>query len=237
MLLAIDAGNTRIKWGLHNGQSWLYRNHLAYENISELTMYVHQASHIIVSNVAGPAVAKAITQVLHGRAVHTLQAADYQCGVSNHYQLADQLGSDRWAALIAAHHHGAGTALVVTAGTALTVDALHVGEFLGGVIVPGYQLMRTALVQHTAQLKVTTGLFSNLPINTADAITSGCQLALAGTVERMAHTLQQHTGSMIQVWLSGGDAPILMPHLSLPVHLEDNLVLDGLRLIAQEVYA
>ena len=117
------------------------------------------------------------------------------------------------------------------------MDALHEGEFLGGVIVPGYQLMRTALVHNTAQLKEHAGLFSSFPTNTADAIISGCQLALVGTIEHMAHTLHQSTGRIIQVWLSGGDAQILMPHLSLPTHLEDNLVLDGLLLIAQEVYA
>ena len=234
-LLAIDAGNTRIKWGLHDGQQWQQRGYLAHDEIGLLPTHVASADHIIVSNVAGAAVGLAIAASFP--AAITIHATTRQCGVSNHYEQPSQLGSDRWAALIAAHQLGAGTALIVGAGTALTVDALHAGEFLGGIIAPGYQLMRSALTQNTAQLNVDTGAFTRFPDNTADAITSGCQLALIGAIEHMAATLQQRTQQPVQIWLNGGDADLLAPHLSLPVRLEDNLVLTGLHIIAQEVFA
>lgn len=234
-LLAIDAGNTRIKWGLHDGQQWQQRGYLAHDEISLLPTYATSADHIIVSNVAGATVGLAIAATFP--AAITIHATIRQCEVSNHYEQPSQLGSDRWAALIAAHQLGARTALIVSAGTALTVDALHAGEFLGGIIAPGYQLMRSALTQNTAQLNVGTGTFANFPGNTTDAITSGCQLALTGAIEHMATTLQQRTQHPVQIWLNGGDADILAPHLSLPVRLEDNLVLTGLHIIAQEVFA
>lgn len=236
-LLAIDAGNTRIKWGLHDGRQWLQRGHLARDEIGLLPALAPAADRIIVSNVAGKAVATAIAQAFPASIVHIIHATRQQCGVSNHYDHAEQLGSDRWAALIAAHRLGACTALVVTAGTALTVDALHAGEFLGGLIAPGYQLMRTALAQNTAQLNIDAGQFNAFPTNTADAIASGCQLALSGAIQQMAAILQQRTQQPVHIWLNGGDAEMLLPHLSLPVHLEENLVLTGLHIIAQEVFA
>jgi type III pantothenate kinase len=237
-LLAIDAGNTRIKWGLHDGQQWLQRGHIAHNEIAQLpALIATPADRIIISNVAGPAIATAIAQAFHDRTMHIVRATEQQLGVSNGYDTAAQLGSDRWAALIAAHRLGAGTAIIATAGTALTVDTLHDGQFLGGIIVPGYQLMLTALTDNTAQLATTPGAFNPLPTNTADAIASGCRLALIGAIERMAATLQQRTQQPVHVWLNGGDAQILIPHLSLPVRLEDNLVLIGLNIIAQEVFA
>ncbi|WP_255377116.1 type III pantothenate kinase [Sulfuriferula sp. AH1] len=134
-LLAIDAGNTRIKWGLHDGRQWLQRGHLAHNEIARLSTLA-VPDRIIVSNVAGAAVAAAIAQAFPAGLMHTIRSTTRQCGVSNHYKHPAQLGSDRWAALIGAHQLGARTALVVTAGTALTVDALHAGEFLGGLIAP-----------------------------------------------------------------------------------------------------
>lgn len=235
-LLAIDAGNTRIKWGLHDGRQWLRRGHLAHEEIASLPT-IATADRIIVSNVAGAAVAAAIAQAFPASLMHTIRSTARQCGVSNHYEHPAQLGSDRWAALIGAHQLGASAALVVTAGTALTVDALHTGEFLGGLIVPGYQLMRAALAQHTAQLSADNGEFRAFPTNTDDAISSGCQLALTGAIQQMAATLQPRVQQPVQIWLNGGDAEMLLPHLSLPTRLEDNLVLTGLHIIAQEVFA
>ena len=236
-LLAIDVGNTRIKWGIHDGQHWLQRGHITHNDIASLPITALAVDRVIISNVAGTAIDLAIAQAFPTSTIHTIHATARQCGVSNQYEHPHQLGSDRWAALIAAHQLGAGTALVVTAGTALTVDALHTGEFLGGIIVPGYLLMRAALAQNTAQLNAEIGIFNNFPLNTADAITSGCQLALVGAVERMATALQQRAQEAVQIWINGGDAEKLLPHLFLPTHLEDNLVLTGLHIIAQEVFA
>lgn len=236
-LLAIDAGNTRIKWGLHDGNLWLQRGYLAHDEFATLATFGPRTDHVIISNVASATVANAIAGLFPAHITHFLNASREQCGVSNHYAAPAQLGSDRWAALIAAHQLGARTALVVTAGTAITVDALHDGQFLGGAIAPGYQLMRSALTLGTAQLNVQPSLFSDFPDNTADAITTGCLLALSGVVQQMAATLQQHTQQAVSAWINGGDAELLIPHLSLPVRLEDNLVLTGLHFIAQEVFA
>ena len=109
----------------------------------------------------------------------------------------------------------------------MTVDALNSeGIFVGGVIVPGFMLMRNALASNTALLKLHDGHFSFFPDNTVDAMCSGALNALAGAVDRMLRYLNE-TGEEAMVLLSGGDAALLEPMLSIP-RVVDNLVLEGL---------
>ncbi|MEK6594529.1 MAG: type III pantothenate kinase, partial [Pseudomonadota bacterium] len=144
-----------------------------------------------------------------------------------------QLGADRWAALIGAWHRFHGPCLVVGAGTTVTVDALSgEGVFLGGLIIPGFELMRGSLARNTAQLKLQDGDFHYFPDNTANAIMSGAINALCGAVERMLGFMQETGEVMPCVVLSGGVAGLLADRLNARVEVVDNLVLEGLLSIA-----
>jgi type III pantothenate kinase len=157
-----------------------------------------------------------------------------QLGVTNGYRDARQLGSDRWAALVAAHAADKGDKLVVNAGTALTIDALTAdGHFLGGLIVPGPALMRRSLDRGTAGLRLTEGDFREFPTSTSEAITSGSVQACVGAIERMRGLMAARGHSTVRVLLSGGAAGELASHLPLPHGIHENLVLDGLVLIAR----
>jgi type III pantothenate kinase len=161
-----------------------------------------------------------------------------QCGVRNSYDDPAQLGCDRWAALIGARRLYAGPAVVVDAGTALTADALTGdGVFVGGIIVPGAELMRKALAEHTAALKPQPGKFSFFPDTTGDAIMSGAIDALAGAIERMARFLEEAGEPQPACVLSGGGAALIEPYLNLEVKVVDNLVLEGLLTIAREAHS
>jgi type III pantothenate kinase len=125
--------------------------------------------------------------------------------------------------------------VVANAGTTMTVDALSgEGVFLGGVIVPGLDLMRRALAAGTAQLPLLEGAFCYFPDNTADAIMSGAINALAGAIERMRGYLAQTGARDALVVLSGGSAPRILPQLNARCELVDNLVLEGLLEIAHD---
>ena len=167
-------------------------------------------------------------------AVRWIRSAAMQCGVRNGYARPAQLGCDRWAALIGAHRLHRGAAVVVNAGTALTADALTAdGVFVGGIIVPGAELMRSALARDTAGLRRQSGAFSFFPDNTGDAIMSGAINALCGAVERVARNLEDGGGQAPACVLSGGAAALIAPHLNLEVKVVDNLVLEGLAVIAR----
>lgn len=187
---------------------------------------------IVVVNVAGHAARRQLDGILpHQGATTWVAAKRHECGVTNGYGKPAQLGADRWAALIGAWSMFRGPCLVVAAGTATTVDVLRGdGTFAGGMILPGLELMKRSLAQNTAGLPMARGRFSAAPRNTADAIESGCLLAQTGAIERTFATMEPGATCV----LAGGAAPRIAPHLSIPVRLVDNLVLEGLVRMANE---
>jgi type III pantothenate kinase len=239
-LLAIDAGNTRIKWGLCDGGRWLSAGFVDTEDCARLSSRLDRVpQHIIISNVAGGEVEAGLLVQLSGagRRIHVIRSLGAQCGVKNSYRNPAQLGTDRWAALIGARRLGSGAKLVVVAGTAMTIDALTAeGVFLGGVIVPGLMLMRGALHANTAQLGVAPGQIDAFPKETGDAIASGAIQASVGAVMRLREALRAHVQAEPECIVSGGAASLLTPHLPFPAAIQDNLVLDGLVVIAKEIF-
>lgn len=233
-VLAIDAGNTRIKWGVHDGDRWLQQGALPTAEADRLPAALapwRAVERVIVANVAGERVAAALL-ALAAKPYWVVGRAE-QCGVRSGYAQPAQLGADRWAALIGARHLCAGPCVVVNAGTTMTVDALSSESiFLGGFIVPGFELMRRALAAHTAQLALGEGAFSFFPDTTGDAIASGALNALAGAVDRMCGYLVETGEGEPVVVLSGGNAGLLVPRLNGQPQLVDNLVLEGLVRIA-----
>lgn len=230
-ILAIDAGNTRIKWGLHDGEKWTGQGVLPTAESERLREVVTPAERAVVANVAGERVRETLAAALAATGAETewVVSRAEQCGVRSGYAEPAQLGPDRWAALIAARHLYAGPCVVVNAGTTMTVDALSAESiFLGGFIVPGYGLMRDALAGNTAHLALREGGFSFFPDNTGDAIASGALNALAGAVDRMCRYVVETGEDEPIVVLSGGNAALLEPLLNGRPQVVDNLVLEGL---------
>jgi type III pantothenate kinase len=237
-ILAVDAGNSRIKWGLHDGAAWITQSWVATGNprrIAEEWKKMPPPGVAIASNVAGKAVGYALQRAARplGVTVEFITSRAHQCGVRSSYDQPAQLGPDRWAALIGAWHLCGGPSVVVNAGTTLTADALSGdGVFLGGVIVAGVELMRDALARSTAGLGPEQGSYTYFPVTTADAIMSGAVNALAGAVERMQRFMREAGEAAPRVVLSGGAAPIVERALNGAAEVVDNLVLEGLLRIA-----
>lgn len=254
MKLLIDAGNTRIKWALvdsmaqfaqasdADGNEWLRNGILPVGQASELPGLFaasQDITQIWLSNVAGEKVAHHVREIGAGRPVqfHSIVAQKMQCGVRNGYSNTAQLGSDRWAALIAAWHLAQRKCLVVSCGTAITIDALSgQGEFLGGLIMPGVELMQHSLIAATDQLKSgqvkpEQGKYVPFPLNTADALFSGAIQAGCGAIQRQYALLEDDGAPVV---LSGGAAELLKENINLPLRVVDNLVLQGLLLISRE---
>jgi type III pantothenate kinase len=236
-ILAVDAGNTRVKWGVHDGAKWVGQGSIPTAESERLRDDFPRADRAIVANVAGERVREMLSAAFARTGVEAqwIVSAAEQCGVRSSYAEPARLGPDRWAALIAARDLHEGACVVVNAGTTMTVDALSADSiFLGGFIVPGYALMRETLAGSTAHLKLQDGAFSFFPDNTGDAIASGALNALAGAVDRMCqHVVETGDGEPLVV-LSGGNAALLKPRLNGRVQVVDNLVLEGLVRIGRE---
>lgn len=240
MILAVDAGNSRIKWAIHDRNVFIHEGGVALADLCLLERAWAQlpaVDSVVIANVAGEAV-RAGLQSLFTRwkaEPRWITATAAQCGVISRYDIPSQLGADRWAALIGARQQVSGSCLVVNAGTAMTVDALSAqGEFLGGIIVPGFALMHEALASNTAGLSSERGHFAKFPRNTRDAISSGAVQALCGAVDRMrAAMVANHDGEPVLL-IGGGAAEVVAQRLGGPVRIADKLVLQGLVQIAQE---
>ncbi len=240
----IDAGNTRIKWMLvEAGQPPIAASCLT-ATLSDPACWagvaMDEVAEVWLCNVAGEAAQHHIETlcVAHQLPLHIIQSQLEQCGVRNHYQQAAQLGADRWAALLAAWQQVQGACLVVNCGTATTIDALSArGDFLGGLILPGIELMQSSLLGATAQLRAQGGAACAFPQNTADAMYSGALQATSGAIQRQYALLHAPNASLL---VSGGAAAQLLPSLqalNVPLRVMDNLVLQGLLIMAEETGA
>ena len=238
-VLAIDSGNTRIKWGVHDERKWTATGAIDTASAGQLhesfrgALPAHRA---FATNVAGSSVQAAIESACRAASIPVtfIRGEASRLGVTTSYRDPAQLGADRWVALVAAHTARPGHKLVINAGTALTIDALAAdGRFLGGVIVPGPALMRRSLDRGTAALRETPGAVVEFPDNTADAIATGAAIAGAGAADRMAQAMAARGTPPGLIILSGGAAREIAPALRLPYEIHENLVLDGLQLIAR----
>lgn len=233
MILCLDCGNTRLKWGMRDDQRWLASGALAHADIPQLVAALSglpAPSRIVGCNVASEGQQAIIKSVL-GQPIQWIKAGAESCGVVNGYDDPQSLGADRWAALVGAHAMHCGNAVVVLAGTATTVDVLNAqGRFCGGLILPGISLMAESLAQGTARLPSAAGIYQPLPRNTRDAIASGAIHATLGAIERMYEQLAPDEPSICL--LSGGAAGFLQPYLRIPHRQVDNLVLEGLATMA-----
>jgi type III pantothenate kinase len=241
MILAIDAGNSRVKWGWHDGSGWtsvatvsLIEFAASSDHVNPFSVTHEDPQRIIISNVAGEGAHHLLvnwTSIFDAEPIW-LHAAAQRCGVTNQYERPEQLGPDRWAALIAARAVHSGPCLVVNSGTATTVDMLTAdGVFRGGAILPGVELMRFVLHEHTGKLPIQEGGYREAPRNTLDAIETGCRHAQAGAVERMYRVFRDLELNPLCI-VSGGAGRLLVDQLSMPRRYIENLVLDGLAHIA-----
>ena len=252
-LLALDVGNTRLKWALYEtpqpGAKLLAYGAEFLENIDKLAegtwSELPEPSHILGCIVAGDAIRRrVITQLEHWDASpQWVVASSAEAGLSNGYDHPTRLGADRWVAMIGARQRILARGerrpiVVVMVGTAVTVEAIDVhGKFLGGFIIPGHGIMLRALESGTAGLHVPTGDVVNFPTNTSDALTSGGTFAISGAVERMIQHLTQHCGNAPVCIMTGGAGWKMAPSMSVPFELVDSLIFDGLLEIAQTRFA
>ena len=242
--LAIDVGNTRLKWAQYAspqpGAGLLAHGAIFLEQIDNLAetewLALAPPASMLGSIVAGEGVKRRVEEQMEiwDIAPRWVVSSSHAAGVTNGYDHPNRLGTDRWVALIGARHRVLASgeprpALVVMVGTAVTVDALDAsGRFLGGLILPGFGLMLRALEMGTAGLKAPTGEVRDFPTNTSDALMSGGAHSIAGAVERMYRRLRKHSGQEPVLLMSGGAAVKLAPITDLAFETIDTLIFEGL---------
>lgn len=240
-ILLVDSGNRSIKWSILEHGELIEHGRVeraAGQSLGTAWSTIRRPGRVVVGNVAGQHGEQSIAAItqdlwqLKPEFVHSTQSC---CGVTNCYADPAQLGVDRWLAMVAARRIAEGPVIVIDCGTAVTIDLVdEKGAFRGGVIMAGLGLSRTALRAGTAALDVyDKHHISAAASSTADAVTSGTLVGLAGAVERVVHEQSEIVGASPTVVLSGGDAERLLMLLDISVEMHPDLVLQGLQICCQ----
>ena len=236
-----DAGNTRIKCAAlqPNGTAGPMQ---AFEHAALATALpaaLAPGARAWVASVAGETRTAALIDALQARGVAVERVhSRARCGrLRIAYAEPARLGVDRFLALLAASERTDGPWLLVSVGSALTVDALAAdGEHLGGLISIAPLHQREALAARFPVLPATGGDVRDFAADTADALASGARAAAAGVVEHALRAATRRFGVAPTVLLGGGAAEALGP-FDARVVPAPQLVLDGLARLASSAEA
>ena len=245
MNLLVDIGNSRIKWcdgGRARAPGSLHAAVYTRADVGACLdahwQILAKPESIWVANVAGRSVAGQLSRwTMAHWAVEPqfAEVARMAGGVRNAYADINQLGVDRWLALIATWQKYASAACIVDCGTAVTVDGLDgAGRHLGGLIVPGIPMMRQALYQSASGIPADdgAGFVHGLADNTAQGVITGCTLAVVALIDRAVTAIREKADDKLTCVITGGGAEQIRPLLQTGFVHDPLLVLSGLAVIA-----
>jgi len=239
--LLVDSGNRSIKWALlEDGELFEHGrvDRAAGQSLRDAWADITRPQRVVIGNVAGQhgeQTARAITREFWQLSAEFVHSTASCCGITNCYADPEQLGVDRWLAMIAAKHLTKGPAIVVDCGTAVTIDLVdEEGRFRGGVIMAGLGLSRAALRAGTAALdQYDLAQTTVAATSTADAVVSGTLIGLAGAIDRIVQEQSILIETVPTVFLSGGDAGKLLLQFNFNIEMLPDLVLQGLRIYSE----
>ncbi len=237
----LDLGNTRLKlasWDdghLGEVQALAHENSDFRDGLQAWLTLLRPGDRCWLASVAGPEITTLVASALadHGCPARRVRTRAYCAGVSIAYGEPQRLGVDRFLALLAAHARGPGPWLLVSAGSALTVDLLDSeGRHHGGLIAPSPAHMRSALAARFPALAYAGGVVCDFGTDTADALAGGSLAAAAGLVERSYRRATALLGTAPRLLLAGGDGERLAECLDVASEPAPALVLEGLAVYA-----
>lgn len=245
-MLLFDLGNSRMKVALYEkGKIQRVATH-QYKSKADLVACIEQLNlspdKIILASVTRQYWLDTVNEACErkwGLKPIELTTRVSCCDITNLYDSPEQLGIDRWAVIIAGYRLAAGAALVVDCGSATTADIVNEqGEYLGGAIIPGAELMKDALNSKTVDIVTGNGHLDTLSpgLNTMNCVNLGAVQAQCGFIDRMCLMAKQVTATdKIRVILTGGGASELLPYLPGSVCHEKELVFLGMAgMVAQK---
>lgn len=247
MDLLFDLGHSRLKWAgweqghLREPNGAVWRGQDAARFCAQVLDGLPEPRRVGIAAVARGALLGALQQALRVRWDCPVSAplATARCAaVRNGYRDPARLGFDRWAALVGVQARQPGeAAVIVDCGSAITVDALRDdGQHLGGIIIPGPQMMAEAFYVRTglpaADAAFTTEVAAD---TTAGAVAGGVWQAVLGGVERAVLAWQGRLPRAV-LWLTGGDAALVAGTIAWPGRVQHapHLVLEGLARILEQ---
>lgn len=215
--LLIDVGNTNLKY------TWLDET---IDSLHDLVIEVTQrenfpnllinATECIFCSVADSLYSERIFQQCKQAnvAVQQVHTQAKQLGISNAYTHIQNMGADRWMAILAGRYVSESDFVVIDAGTAITCDFVIEQKHAGGWIAPGFELARRSVVNNTARVFGDLGIPSSLSLgtDTPDCLANGIFAQLIGVVIQAKNVMQHHS-SKFELIISGGNGAELFDEM------------------------
>jgi type III pantothenate kinase len=242
-LLVLGIGNSRLALGVFAGGQLVHSARLSHRDRAQWPQAVKDAWAYIADSQS-PAVAAAsvhpdldpvLGEIVQRQTAHDIQWVGREIDPRIRIRTRNpaQTGIDRILNIAAAYEQMQKACVVVDAGTAITVDCCNdQGEFLGGAIAPGLEMMLDALHEKTARLpRVTfTAPLPGFGDSTAAAISLGAFNAIRGLVRETVENYATHLGSWPDIIATGGDAQTLFAGWELIHAIAPDLLLYGIAL-------
>lgn len=245
MNLAIDIGNSFVHFGVFRGSKLVECKTVSNKSFPSLKRALSrlinkhdplQAGIASVNPKAETVIAKMLLKHL-GKTVITINNKS-KLPIAIKVKNSSTLGADRICNAVYGFLKAAGkSSLIIDLGTANTYDlVLKDGSFLGGIIAPGLMTSALALNTNTAKLPVVDILRSGsrVPLigrNTMEAISSGLLNYMLFATEGIVAAVKKEYGSNIEVFLTGGSAPLIARKADFKHKLVQNTVLEGINMI------
>lgn len=243
MELLLDIGNTSVNWALLEKDKYSHTGIFYYDksqienSFQKKLVLPEKPSRVLVANVAGGNVYAQLADWVN----KNWQCELWQATVTekfnelkNSYSDVQQMGVDRWCAMVASWHTHQSAICLIGCGTALTADLIDSkGQHLGGFIMPGITLMQHALVNNTEQIdgEIKNQASLDYAKDTQTAINNGAFIASVSMIDAVSLRFAEELGQEPKYILSGGMGEMIKPLLNRSFEYAPNLVLEGLSLL------
>jgi type III pantothenate kinase len=248
MLLAIDIGNSSTKFGVFDNENLIkrltiptIRSKTADEIYDSIRDEINGSFSAVVISSVVPELHDSFRELGESYFNQTPIFIDnqYDFGLEIKYYPPENLGVDRIIAAFTAREKYGAPAIVCDFGTATTVDAVNSrNEYLGGIITPGINTFSEALFIKTSKLprvgiKKPETVIGN---STDHSIQSGIFYGYIGLTEGILQRMIDELGAKPKVVATGGFAKLISENCDLIEIVDENLMLEGLRLIYERIY-
>jgi len=246
-MLLIDIGNSRIKWAAWQNNQMVGYSSMAYsednlqegliKNLSGISRTGFDQQRVCVCSVASESINQLVFRWFETHwqiSAEFIETQNRQCGVVNAYHKTSDLGVDRWLGMLAAYQRHKKAVCIIDCGTAVTFDVVNeTGQHLGGLIMPGLQMMQQALLIGTQRIDSIQGQVSSLADNTQDAVIGGCTHLLVSGLDGLYRKYSKQFDGELMCVMTGGDGEKLSNAMESNCHYEEDLILYGLYLAAR----
>lgn len=239
MILLIDQGNSSSKWCLTDKGKFSKYNSGSLTGLEKfISDNSNDITNVYLASVKNEQQIKNVANLINKNLDVDIQVATSNANyylsenyiLKNVYKIPEQLGIDRWLAMIAVWTETKKGFIVVDAGSALTLDVVdNSGQHLGGHIIPGLSMQKKSLTADTDKVLFESNSDASayrLGHSTSEAVHNGCLSTLCSYIAEMYN---YHKGNdNLPLILTGGDADILSKALSVDNNVQKHLVLNGL---------